>query len=123
MPFHPSPSLKNYPFIRLVTALAIGISICWYFRPPVELIVILLAFIICLLVYFSLLSHPKEFTLRWARGWLILLLFVCTGMLLTWKQNIQNNADWFGNTYQPGNAVLITIEEPLEEKARSFKAL
>ena len=44
-------------------------------------------------------------------------------MMLTWKQNIQNNNLWFGKIYKPGNVVLVTLQEPLVEKANSFKAL
>ncbi|HEY2727920.1 MAG TPA: ComEC/Rec2 family competence protein, partial [Parafilimonas sp.] len=36
---------------------------------------------------------------------------------------IHNNTGWYGNIYKPGDKVLITLQEPLVEKANSYKAL
>ena len=123
MPFQAANSLKNYPFVKLVVALTAGIILQWYFNPSLKITLWGVAFILCLLVCFSFLSSAKKFNLNWLRGCFVLVLFVCAGMLLTSRQNIQHNALWFGNVYKPGNIVSVTLEEPLIEKANSYKAL
>lgn len=123
MPFHPTNALKNFPFVKLVAALAAGIITQWYFHPDIKIILCSTAFVACIIICFSFLVEAKKFRFNWLRGALLLSLFVFAGMMLTWKQNIHNNAHWFGKVYKPGNVVLITLEEPLVEKANSYKAL
>jgi len=123
MPFLTANSLKNFPFVKLVAALAAGIIIQWYFHPGIKIILVITAFIVGAIICFSFLPEAKRFTLNWLRGGFFLLLFVFAGMMLTRKQNIQNNAYWFGKIYKPENTVLLTLQEPPVEKANSYKAL
>ncbi len=123
MPFQAANSLKNYPFVKLVVALTAGIVLQWYFQPSVKITLYIIASLVCSLICFSFLSHAKKFNLNWLRGFFILLLFTCAGILLTWRQNIQHNSLWFNKVYKSGDVVLVTLEEPLVEKANSYKAL
>lgn len=124
MPFQTAAnSLKNYPFVKLVVALIAGIILQWYFNPSLKITLCFAALIFCLLISFSFLRDARKFNLNWLRGCFILLLFVCAGMLLASRQNIQHNTLWFGKVYKPGNIVLVTLEEPFVEKANSYKAL
>jgi competence protein ComEC len=123
MPFAAAYSVKNFPFVKLFASLTAGIILQWYFHPNIEFTLYLTAFLFCLLIGFSFLSEAKRFNLNWLRGCFILLLFTCAGMLLVWRQNIQNNNLWFGKIYKPGNVVLVTLQEPLVEKSNSYKAL
>lgn len=123
MPFPAANSLKNFPFVKLVAALATGIISQWYFLPEIKIILFIIAFIVCTIICFSFLPETKRFHFNWLRGVSILLLFVFAGMILMWNQNIQNNKNWFDKIYKQGNSVLITLEEPPVEKANSYKAL
>jgi competence protein ComEC len=44
-------------------------------------------------------------------------------MIITWQQNILHNKKWYGNIYSSNSDLLVTIKEPLVEKANSYKAL
>ena len=123
MPFHPAPALKPYPFVRLVFALISGIALSWYLDPSFNSVISIGIAVACLVAAFSLMPESKRFALHWLRGCLILLLFAWAGMLLTWRQNIENNSSWFGQVYKPGDPLLLTIEEPLDEKPKSYKAV
>ncbi len=123
MPFHPSNSVKNFPFVKLFTAFTSGIIVQWYFHPDIKIALYFITFIFFLLTCFLLLPEAKKFNLNWLRGCCILLLFVFAGMIITWDQNIQNNNYWFGKIYKENSLVLVTLEEPPVEKANSYKAL
>lgn len=43
-------------------------------------------------------------------------------MFLTWKRDARNHANWFGHTYNDSSILLISIIEPLSEKANSYKS-
>ncbi len=115
--------LKVYPFVRLLGMLITGIIIQWYLHPSLKIILCPTVFIFCVSACFLLLNDVKKFSFDWLRGVCILLLFVSTGMMLTWAQNIRNNPRWFNKIYKPADAMIVTIEEPLVEKPKSFKAL
>src|SRR5258706_4064388 len=123
MPFHAAISLKTFPFVRLLVALTAGIVTEWYFHPAIKIVFYTAAIIFCMVICFSFLPQSKKFTLRWLPGCFIFLVFSGIGMILTWRQNIQNNPAWFGKIYHPGNTILLTLEEPLTEKPKTFKAL
>lgn len=42
--------------------------------------------------------------------------------MLTYQKDIRNHKDWVGNHYQSGDAVVVTLNEQLIEKTKSFKA-
>jgi competence protein ComEC len=116
-------SAKSFPFLRLLIALVAGIIIQWHYGVTLTTIIICGSLILLLLAGFCVLPASKKFMLNWLRGILILLLFVCVGMATTWRQNIQNNSNWYGKIYQPGDTVILTMQEPLAEKENSYKAL
>ncbi len=49
-------------------------------------------------------------------------LFLSIGALLAWHKDIRNNPGWLGNSYKEKNAIAVTLDEPLTEKTKSFKA-
>lgn len=123
MPFAAANFLKKLPFVKLFVALTAGIILQWYFNQDIKIALYITIFSLCFLIGFSFLPHAKKFSLNWLRGACILLLFVFIGMMLVWKQNILNNRFWFEKIYQPQETVIATLQEPLVEKANSFKAL
>ena len=111
-------TLKKYPFIRLLLPMVAGIVLQWYIQIRLFYILIAIAVIITLLVTFIFLPFAKKFSLQWLRGLLIMLLLAALGCCITYTKNITHQKDWFGNYYHPGNALIITLEEPLVEKNR-----
>ncbi|MEO8712847.1 MAG: ComEC/Rec2 family competence protein, partial [Parafilimonas sp.] len=123
MPSQTKIPAKNFPFLRLVFALTAGIIMQWYFGISIKEIILFTVIVFVLIIAFYTLSSSKKFILGWLRGIFILLLFACVGMLATWQQNIHNNVKWYGRTYDPADAIIITIMEPLVEKPNSYKAI
>ena len=116
MPAQTKILAKNFPFLRLVLAITAGIIIQWYFGIGLKEIIIFACTALILILAFYALPASKKFVLGWLRGILILLLFICGGMMATWQQNIHNNGKWYGRSYDPADGVIITIMEPLVEK-------
>jgi competence protein ComEC len=50
------------------------------------------------------------------------LALIGFGALFTWQKDIRHGKNWFGNYYQDGDYVAIRVNEPLVEKAKSYKA-
>jgi competence protein ComEC len=116
-------SIRKYPFVRLLIALIIGITGGWYLSIPLIVPVIGCCIAVFFLIGFNFLSSFKKFKLKWLRGIMILSIFVFTGMLMTWHQNIKNDKYWYGKKYPANDYILATINEPPIEKTNSYKAL
>ena len=123
MPAYANISLRQYPILRITIALITGIVTQWYFSIPGKQIIIYSVITLLLLLVFQFVPESKKFILAWLRGLLILLLFVCFGLMNTWLQNIHNNYNWYGKIYKQNDIILATIQEPLVIKTNSYKAL
>ncbi|HEX5152016.1 MAG TPA: ComEC/Rec2 family competence protein [Parafilimonas sp.] len=123
MPLPTQIPVKNYPFTRLVIALVAGIMAEWYLDVPLKAIIVFACICLGLACSFGILSSSKKFLFGWLRGLFILFLFVSAGMILTWQQNIHHDKNWYGNIYSSNPGLLVTIKEPLIEKANSYKTL
>jgi hypothetical protein len=51
-----------------------------------------------------------------------LLFFLVWVPCLLYQKDIRNHKDWVGNHYQSGDAVVVTLNEPLIEKTKSFQS-
>ena len=119
-----SPNLlKKYPFIRLLPALIAGILLQWYLHFSITLLLVITAVVLLFTGCFSFLTLAQKFIAQWLQGALILLLFILLGAIITYTKDIRHQNNWFGNYYAPGDSIIITLEEPLLEKANSYKAL
>lgn len=111
------------PFLRLLTALAAGIVTQWYIQlPPAALIT---AFAICFATvsFYSFTGIKKRYRLGVINGAAACLLFASMGSLLVWTNDIRNDKTWIGHHLTKTNFISVTLEEPLVEKANSYKAL
>lgn len=111
------------PFVRLVAPLMLGIIAQWNLQFPVYYLVIL--FIVCVLAISSywFLSLRAKYTFSMATGLLFHLLIALTGCLLVVFKDVRHQSNWIGHHYKQGGYLLATLEEPLVEKANSFKAI
>lgn len=116
------PIWKKAPFVRLLLPLIAGIILQWYFQIPVAVIITAsISFSIAYLL-FLLLPFALRFKLKVLQGFVFQLLFICLGLLLTWQKDIRHKSGWYGNNYKDGAYVVVRIDEPLVEKAKTFKA-
>lgn len=111
------------PFVRLLTALSAGAVWQWYYPQPASVLWTSLSVVLLVVFLYSFLPVNLRYRFRVLNGFFLLLLLATTGALLVWKQDVRNTSQWFGHFYQSGNFVSVVIEEPLVEKAASYKAV
>jgi competence protein ComEC len=113
---------KKAPFIRLFIPFATGIVIQWYGQLPWYLWLIPYITSSGFLISFFNISYFRRYRFAFLNGISVFMFFLSTGALLTWWKDIRNDNQWLGNHYQQGAAIIATLEEPLTEKTKSFKA-
>ncbi len=94
----------------------------WYFQISIFVIVAaLISFSISLLLF---LWFPLSFRfkLQPLQGFIINLLLVSFGLLVTWQKDVRHNHSWYGNYYKDSSYLVVRIDEPLVEKPKSYKA-
>lgn len=117
------PIWKESPFIRLVIPLVAGIACQWYWPFSALFLWLFLAFSAMALWLFSVQPLSRQYRAQWYNGtWLNAMLFT-TGSLLFYYKDIRHQKTSITRLYTAGNAVLVTIEEPLSEKQQSYKTI
>lgn len=111
------------PFVRLLTALAGGAVLQRYVPLPQATMWLCTGSSLLAVLLYSFVSINLRYRVRALNGFFLLLLVASVGALLAWQHDVRNNPDWFGHGYQQGDFVSVTIEEPLVEKANSYKAV
>lgn len=116
------PVWKKAPFIRLLLPLVAGIILQWYVQfPAVVIITAIISFSVSFCL-FLLLPVAVRFKWQALQGFIIHLLIISFGLLLTWQKDIRHNNNWYGNYYKDSSFLIVRIDEPLIEKNKSFKA-
>jgi competence protein ComEC len=121
-PFRTIPAWKTAPFIRLLIPLITGIVLQWHIQ--IDLAPIALA-LTCFAVAYSacfLLPLRLRYRWQWLQGGLLNLLLVAVAAFVTYQKDIRHGSQWFGHTYHDSDYLIVRINEPLTEKAKSFKA-
>ena len=111
------------PFIRLLACLMIGIILQWHIQ--ISLRFLLIAFTACavILVAYSVLKIKFQYSFKYFIGFSIQLLIVISGAVLVWMNDVRHDEKWLGHHYNNQKTIVVTLEEPLVEKANSYKAL
>ncbi|RYZ28670.1 MAG: ComEC family competence protein [Chitinophagaceae bacterium] len=111
------------PFIRFLVTLAAGIITQWYVQISLPvLLAIFAASFVCIAVYsFTAIRHRYRLSLL--NGTAACLLFSAMGGLLVWTNDIRHNKRWAGHHLKEESSFVVTLQEPLVEKANSYKAL
>lgn len=113
---------KQMPFVRLIVPFIAGILLEWNFNFNQTACVVFSVSAVIVLFIFYRLSLTLKYTFRWIAGIAINLLFVAGGAFITYNKDIKNYQNWVGNYSADSIAILATLQEPLVEKARSYKA-
>ena len=117
------PDSRTMPFVRLLIALVTGILLQWYTGFSLTMLFAVTIVVLIALLWFRLFIPGLQYKLQWLRGSCILLLFMAAGAMVTYTKDTSHHPQWIGKQYQPTTKVIVTLEEPLVEKAKSFKAL
>ncbi|MBA2500712.1 MAG: ComEC/Rec2 family competence protein [Chitinophagaceae bacterium] len=115
--------LKRAPFIRLLLPLMAGIILQWHQQLPVLMIITVLVSAGIFSVALFLLPLFKKYQSGWLAGLFISLVFASFGALLVRTQDIRNNPDWLGNHYEPGQLMVLSLQEDPVQKKKSYKAV
>jgi competence protein ComEC len=113
---------KKAPFVRMLISLVIGIIIQWVGQPS-----IVIWYFVCTASFFCIIGFfyiPlfKRFRFGTLNGIAMLLPFVAIGALLVWHNDVRNSKHWVGNHVKENSALVVTLDETLVEKNKSFKA-
>lgn len=119
---NPIPLWKVAPFTRLIIPFIIGILAGWYFKPAPWIIVSGNLFFLLAWFLFKFFELSSRFKLHFVQGLIVSGLVMGFGCLLTWQKDIRNNNTWFGKYYHDSDYLVVKINEPMIEKAKSYKA-
>lgn len=89
-------------------------------RPQLWWYVLITCLILTALFFF--LPFFQRFRLSFISGGIISAIFLSIGALMIWYKDIHHDKKWFGNFYKENQTLIVTVDEPLAEKARSYKA-
>ena len=120
---HSIPVWKTAPFIRLLLPFIAGIIMQWYLQFSLAATIIA---VICFKIAFLLFRFfPLSLRFKWKvlQGFILNALLLSIGAWVTWQKDIRNSTGWYGNHYHNSDYLVVRIDEPLTEKARSFKAV
>ncbi len=122
MPSFWIPLWKKAPFLRLLIPLISGIILEWYVQFPLPQIILALICFSIAFIAFELLPLALRFKLQMLQGFLLNLILFSVGLFVTFQKDIRHNSSWFGNVYHDSNYIIATINEPLIEKNKTYKA-
>lgn len=113
---------KRTPFLRLLLPLIAGILLQWYM--PMQIFTGWGLFItgIIGLVFFNRRLSFRRYKYGWLNGIFITILFLGIGMLLCFYRDVSHESSCLNHIYQDKDIIIATLQEPLSEKAHSFKA-
>ena len=119
---YPTPYFwKKAPFFRLLLPVVAGILLQNQYNFSLKFI--FGSMLPCAIFYilFFFLSVSKKYTLQLVQGFFLYALLFFTAMFVTSQNDIRHTKNWYGKFLTDSSSVLVTINEPLLEKAKSFK--
>ncbi|MEO6683845.1 MAG: ComEC/Rec2 family competence protein [Ginsengibacter sp.] len=114
---------KKAPFLRIVLPFICGIIIQYYLDFPIQDMIFGFLASAILFLSFRLFKRYYKFKTSFLRGMILSFLVVVLGMLVTFQKDIRNHKKWYGNKYTVENTLVVYLNEPPVEKAKSYKAL
>jgi competence protein ComEC len=114
---------RKAPFVRLLMALAAGIILQWHLQ--LSLFILLLGIVLSLgaaLLHFFI-SIKWAYRFRTFNGLAINILLVLLGAVLVWVKDVRHEGNWIGRQIKEKEYIVVTLREPLVEKANTYKAL
>ena len=114
---------KTIPSLRFLIAITIGILLQYHLQ--ISISILLFTFLgACLLwLIFSFLSIPLQFKYAWCKGIIIHILFIAVGGCLSFAKQIENNPNWIGKYFKNDTPVLVSLQENVVDKGKSYKVL
>lgn len=122
---NPAPNYiwKKAPFLRLLIPVILGIAGEFYLKLPLYGIIVSAIITIIFFITFSVLPEAVRFRFKAIQGLLIAVALLLFGSFLAWQKDIRNHSNWYGNFIEQKDFIVATIDEPLQEKAKSYKVI
>lgn len=117
--------LKQIPSLRLLISLVIGILLQYHLSISSTALLVCFCVLIVLLLlqYTPLLSFKSKFIYSFIKGILLLAIYAVVGGLLAFAKNDKNTDAWLGNYFTGKEPVVVTLQENIVAKEKSYKAL
>lgn len=113
---------KKTPFLRFLVPLAAGIILQWHLQFSQNYLWYAAGISAATLIGLFFIPLFEKFRYSFAGGLAIILLLAATGALLTRHRDIRNHPQWLGHYYEKNDKLVVTLDEPLVVKTKSFKA-
>lgn len=113
------PIWVDAPMLRLLMPLMAGIMIQWYF--PVSIVILKIVTVI-LLITALILHFSKNIRYKLLLGIVLQVLLITLGAWLIHLNDNKNSDAFIGKHYKDSATVVATLQEPLTEKTKSYKA-
>lgn len=123
MPKYGIPIWKLMPMLRMLIPLMAGILLQYYFHPGFWYCLLPLVPGCFLFLVYARLPNAQKFVYSWMTGMAVFLCFAAIGGCISYLNNVENHSQWLGKSYSEKTAILVTLQEPLIEKTKSYKAL
>ena len=117
------PIWKQAPLLRVVMAFIIGILLQYYCELSTDLLRWILLFSFCNILLINKLSISLRIHLRHTQSVLLLCAIIICGMIAYTQNDHRIQQDWYGNMFNVDDALIGRIDEPLTEKANSYKSM
>lgn len=117
------PLYNQVPALRLLIPFIVGILIQFHFNLNLHIFLYLAVICTFLLVIFSFLNLNTKHKYTWLTGVFVSIIFIAFGRLVSYIKNVEHNINWVSKYYTNGTPALLTIQEPIVEKPKSYKAL
>jgi competence protein ComEC len=113
---------KKMPFVRLLAPFIIGILAQWYAPFNSSILPWIMTGSAVIILVVMLIPTRWQFRLRWMQGIFLHVFMATLGALVTYHHDIRHAPNWVGKVYSDTGAMVVTLQEPLVEKAKSYKA-
>ncbi len=120
---HGNITVQKMPILRHLLSIITGILIQYCYNLSLKLFLITASTAIAIVSTSPFVSIKHQLAFRKIAGIALLVLFVSIGGMLSFERNWMNDQECISNCYKPNQPVLLTLQEPLVAKAKSYKAL
>ncbi|HWV67007.1 ComEC/Rec2 family competence protein, partial [Chitinophaga sp.] len=114
---------KRAPFLRIIVPLLAGIILQLYLPVYPVLYIALMGVCIAGVLIFRFLPLQWRFTAAWLPGIFLFILISCCGGLLLHNADLRHSRGFYGHCIIDTPLYLLRINEPPQEKKRSFKTV
>jgi competence protein ComEC len=123
MAIHQKPYFwKQMPFVRLIIPFIAGILLQTYLKISPAYLLTVGGWVCVLLLAFNFFPISLKYKTRTMAGFGLNILLAIIAAYLVRNKDITQRQDWIGNIKADSLSIVATVQEPLVEKAKTYKA-